>query len=836
MDAEQISETTVLRGWRGLPRLSACLACLLLPTAAAAQIPADKYLKYVPLGYPSMVRQTAASERFTLFGDRHDAAYRDELPKDGIDDRRAAWLQQLAVRFAPLMVRNTPLYPVDFRTFYSRPDFAIHVDTWDIARSRQSLLDQTVIPLGDLAADPCVEGRSATKADCRLLELIKTYGPERRPVEPEAKGGAEQMRHTVMYFDFPGFDAKTWQAEYWPATGPRTRSASLAGSERAFVHPFVAEAPNAEGGAAFELVLQYWFFYPENDGPNNHEGDWEHINVIVSPRSRVAQPLDADAMTALVGGGQPADGQDPLVIRRIEYYLHHYVFPMDFSSPNAYAPREAWEREVLAAMKATGASRWIWDRIRERAWQDDAETRVNTHPVVWIGGDALGIQNVLDKPGLRDRDGHASYPFQGYYKQIGPGVGERVIRAFDLRAYLANPATRPEYVENYADTGRIVLMPDWERVHDLALTDPNVRREWGWMVLPLRFGFPASPSPAAGTVAHADMGNVSVVGPAFNGGWNRVGDSSGYDLYEAVKLGWATPMSLQDSFFPRLGWLNAPILYFMFKPPLDLAWRTVALPARAVLGSRLPTFVRASAPPRRTVSLEVGAMITPVTEDFSALFVNRDQLPELGLRLAIALPPGTDPSTLTQTNVFPTIAAPVYSLVFHISPRFSTENSLASYKATVGFDIDAPDLARPIQIRGTLDQFDYHGNTRFNLTTGRFQPYLKFGTGFTSYGLKGVSVDGQRMVTADSPRFRPRGGWRVLFFNETILGGGLDIGSVKLWKAKFGGKASYTAIHHDLGFERDADVEDSPVLAKQLAGTVQSTWRHELRLFGSFSF
>jgi len=36
----------------------------------------------------------------------------------------------------------------------------------------------------------------------------------------------------------------------------------------------------------YEFVIQYWFFYPFNDGANNHEGDWEHINVIVTIKDR----------------------------------------------------------------------------------------------------------------------------------------------------------------------------------------------------------------------------------------------------------------------------------------------------------------------------------------------------------------------------------------------------------------------------------------------------------------------------------------------------------------------------------------------------------------------
>ncbi len=795
---------------------------------ADAQIAREDYLRFVPLTYPSLVRQTTASEQFTLFGDRQDEAYRDVQPTDGIDDRRGEWLNRLALRFAPIMVRNTPLRPVDFRAFYARPDFAINIDTWDLARSKASFVDHAAIPLGDLAARPCTAGEGAANADCRLLDLLRSYGPGRGTVEPEATAGAEQARFTVMYFDFPGFDDQTWKAEYWP---PAT---TLGGIERTFVHPFVAEVPEASGGPGYELVLQYWFFYPENDGPNNHEGDWEHINVVVSPRSLVEQPLDADEMARLIAGRLALEGDDPLVMRRIEYYLHHYMFPMDFASPNVYQARADWDRQVRSVSKEERGGRWIWDRIRERAWEDEAETRINTHPVVWIGGDAIGIQSVLEKPGLRDRDGHASYPFRGYYKQIGPGVGERVVSEFDHRQFFADPTSRPEHVEDYADARRIALVPDWERVSDLVLVDPAVRREWAWMVLPLHFGFPASPSPAAGTIAHADMGNVAVVGPSFNGGWNRTGDSSGYDTYDAVKLNWATPMGAVDSFFPRLGWFNAPILYFMLKPPLDLAWRSIALPARAVAGSRLPTFVPASAPARRTVSFEVGAMATPVSKDFEALFVNRDQFLELAVFIAVALPPGA--TNLKATNQFPTVVAPVYSLVFHVSPRFSTESALVSYSTTLGFDVTGDGVTKPVQVRTGFNQFDYHGNTRFNLLTGRWQPYVKYGGGITWYQLKGMSVDGVMLPTPNSPVFRPKGAWYTLFFNETILGGGLDVTGFKLKKAQINVKGSYTAIYHKLGFERDAGVEFSTDLAKELAGKINSVWRHEFRVFASVSF
>jgi hypothetical protein len=41
-----------------------------------------------------------------------------------------------------------------------------------------------------------------------------------------------------------------------------------------------------------ELVVQYWFFYPFNEWINHHEGDWEHINVIVRGPTQLASAGD----------------------------------------------------------------------------------------------------------------------------------------------------------------------------------------------------------------------------------------------------------------------------------------------------------------------------------------------------------------------------------------------------------------------------------------------------------------------------------------------------------------------------------------------------------------
>jgi hypothetical protein len=272
----------------------------------------------------------------------------------------------------------------------------------------------------------------------------------------------------------------------------------------------------------------------------------------------------------------------------------------------------------------------------------------------------------------------------------------------------------------------------------------------------------------------------------------------------------------------------------MIKPPIDLVWRTLALPVRAAAGSRQPTFMPGNAPPQRLVSLETGAVVAPISEDFQALFLNRDQFLELAVRVAVALPP--DATDLAIVLDFPTVVAPVYSLVFHLGPRFSTENSLTTYSARVGFDVTASGLAAPVKVRARFEQFDYHGNLRFNLLKGPVQPYVKYGSGITWYQLKGVSVDGVPMQAADSPVFRPKGRWYNFGFNELVLGGGIEVSPVKAGKTWLGLKASYSAIHHQMGFEKDAAVEYSSELAKEMAGTTYSVSRHQLRVLGTVSF
>ena len=97
---------------------------------------------------------------------------------------------------------------------------------------------------------------------------------------------AEQsMRGTSVggvraHFEYPGVredddegTSKNWYHYYFSTTHPK-RGAAREFPHTAYVHIF----DKGDGN----VVIQYYYFYPFNDFQNNHEGDWQHINVIVN--------------------------------------------------------------------------------------------------------------------------------------------------------------------------------------------------------------------------------------------------------------------------------------------------------------------------------------------------------------------------------------------------------------------------------------------------------------------------------------------------------------------------------------------------------------------------
>jgi hypothetical protein len=134
------------------------LICLLLAGGVmvpAQPIPKEKYITFLPSGYPRIKIQTAASHDLHVFGDVNDPSYRDENPVDGIDDRRLEILNKIALRFAPFMVQNTSTIPMDFKLFMrDKKSFPLYVDTWDLSPEKPEIIREQSINMAEIGR-PC---------------------------------------------------------------------------------------------------------------------------------------------------------------------------------------------------------------------------------------------------------------------------------------------------------------------------------------------------------------------------------------------------------------------------------------------------------------------------------------------------------------------------------------------------------------------------------------------------------------------------------------------------------------------------------------------------------
>lgn len=113
------------------------------------------------------------------------------------------------------------------------------------------------------------------------------------------------------------------------------------------------------------VVIQYWFYYPFNHATNRHEGDWEHINVIVD--SQIPNSSN---------------------IVEIEYYAHY---------------EDVRERNANTAEIVRGNDN-------------------SAHPVVYVSGH----QKEID--GCEGNGGHGNFPHAGEYDRIIdlPGDNENI--------------------------------------------------------------------------------------------------------------------------------------------------------------------------------------------------------------------------------------------------------------------------------------------------------------------------------------------------------------------------------------------------------------------------
>lgn len=791
-------------GWLGLTVLIQLTA---ISSAAPQAIPKPDYVTYLPREILLPVQSTAGNRRFHLFGDSTASSYRDEAPRDGIDDAREHWLRTLALRFAPWMVRNSVDFPMDFRRFVeSGEGSTLFIDALDLSQARPRLVSTETIEFGRLADAPCrgmgsgVMETVDTTPDCRLLRLVGRFAPEPAPAASVPR--PELDLHYVMYFDFPGEAPASWNREFEGSVrGSIARK--YVGYAKTFVHPFIRGVPAGSAEAVrHELVLQYWFFYPYNDAGNTHEGDWEHINVVITPRRQGAEPLTATMMNELL---EQAIQPDDFVIRRVEYYFHHWVFTADYLMPNIYAPRADWEREVKGLREERVGEREIWRQIRRQAYLDDAETKLNMHPIVFIGGDNRGLQQIISASTRLGRASNGSYPFPGLYKDVGPQhTGELVRAPWDVyRTAPDSAAAETNAVVRLDNPDRLEILPDWERVLPLVRTDPVARRRWAWLVLPIRFGYPATRSSFAGIVRYAETGNTSVVAPSYNGGWNRAGAASGYDNYVPHRLSSFFPASQQDNYRTGWGFLNLTIPTLVTLPPFDIAYRLIAAPVRAADRHSYPAFFGSEDIPFRFIGLTMGVSSFRVPDAFLNLAgFSETASPFLEKVIALA---ASDTATVDVINPTTDRVSPTYyGITLFLGRRFTSENTIRHSYGGVRADVTVSTLPGRFPLTLNLDMWEYTGSVRYNIAPGSVQPFVKAGYGLSWYRVTDARFNGELLGNGKSRWVRRPSLFHNLLPNTWHLGGGLEFIPVRgVGHVDVGFRGDLTVYSHRLGLKAD---------------------------------
>jgi len=722
-----------------------------LPALGAQHIARDRYYVLLP-PVPRIVSQTRASVALSLFGDAGDSTYRDVQPVDGIDDNRARRLLQIAERFSPILRRNNFSVPRDFRDLLG-PVLPLEIDFWRNGTREHS--DTILVPNGgapeyrsaiqsgrarsdSLATTP--SSNATLAADRALLDLLRSAAPGASHVVGAEPAEGEVDR--VLFVDMPGDGPSSWRRTYG-RLDPRRGS-------RIFVHPFIHEA--ASGDARFQLVFQFWFFYPFNDAVNTHEGDWEHINVIVATReaARAASPhaasralLDSATITAILGS---AALDDSLIIAAVDHYFHESVLTLDYLALTDTLSEDArsWSAEN---------PHYVWEDlefarriVRERL--SVAGGRLATHPMVFVGGNNKGPDELLTlRPTFRGsfkRNSDASYPFPGVWEAVGPlGATEKVFGAAvpDIRS---NPSL-PWYQlidDEYSLTYRasdMTLLPDWERVEPLVMAQSAARHDWSWLMLPIRWGYPAMESLGAGMVKHADLGNIALLTPTYHPTWNRIGPSRRHTEYRLRVL--RTPVSPTSPWSAlQSGWgvLNAPIAVWGLMPGYNVALLQLmpwvagtmnflgAPPARTYTSGRLP---------RRFTNAGQGIFMELGGRDFVALLPQHDSV--LG---------NDAQATLTPHRERKRSLRPGIRLWFDLSltERVALENTFGWSASAISYALPDNAPGGASAVHGRLSMRQLTGGLRYiaqSTSDDAVQFYIRAGYGWLSYRADQLRAD-----------------------------------------------------------------------------------------------
>jgi hypothetical protein len=110
-------------------------------------------------------------------------------------------------------------------------------------------------------------------------------------------------------------------------------------------------------------------------------------------------------------------------------------------------------------------------------------------------------------------------------------------------------------------------------------------------------------------------------------------------------------------------------------------------------------------------------------------------------------------STSVDTAVYPSI-----QVQFYLTKRLVSQNTFRYSRN--GFDLAVlAENGASATVRGSLQMYEYAGSLRVNIFTGRFQPFLKAGYGYSWYRLQEVEVNGSRIDPSTSPYLHKPSFW-----------------------------------------------------------------------------
>ncbi|MYB76541.1 MAG: hypothetical protein F4X83_05490, partial [Chloroflexi bacterium] len=127
------------------------------------------------------------------------------------------------------------------------------------------------------------------RSDCQILysggSPLGMDVPNPVPLGKEAS----QPSSAILYpdhFNYPGTTSALWDSVYF-GEGDYADNKYMGSKfdNTAYVHIFNCDDCGWSGHSGRITVIQYFYFYPYNDWWNDHEGDWQKINVIIDPQS-----------------------------------------------------------------------------------------------------------------------------------------------------------------------------------------------------------------------------------------------------------------------------------------------------------------------------------------------------------------------------------------------------------------------------------------------------------------------------------------------------------------------------------------------------------------------